>query len=121
MRTVRRLEGRPAAAAGLARPGLVAGPRPATAGRGCRRAPDARPGARSRATGDRKVARRYGAWDEFEEVPLHATYLIDRDGNVRWYRVSADPFRDLDFLKTELVRVNRLTELRGLGSDQSEK
>lgn len=55
------------------------------------------------------IARRYLAWDDFEEVPLHATFLIDRDGKVRWHRISADPFTDFAFLKEELARVNRLT------------
>ena len=57
----------------------------------------------------REIAHRYGAWDDFEDQPLHATYLIDRDGKVRWHRISADPFRDFAFLKEELARVNRLT------------
>jgi peroxiredoxin len=60
----------------------------------------------------RAVARRYGAWDEFEETPLHATFLIDRMGRVRWSRISANPFTDMDFLKGELARVNRLLDQR---------
>jgi peroxiredoxin/tetratricopeptide (TPR) repeat protein len=59
---------------------------------------------------DRGVARRYGAWDEFEERPVHATFLIDPDGKVRWHRISSNPFRDIAFLKTELARVGRLAE-----------
>jgi len=59
-----------------------------------------------------EAARRYGAWDDFEDQPLHATFLIDRDGKIRWHRISADPFRDFAFLKEELVRVNRLTGRR---------
>jgi peroxiredoxin len=60
----------------------------------------------------REAAHRYRAWDDFEDLPLHATYLIDRDGKVRWHRISADPFTDFAFLKEEIARVNRLTSVR---------
>jgi peroxiredoxin len=56
-----------------------------------------------------EIAHRYLAWDDFEDLPLHATFLIDRDGKVRWHHISADPFTDFTFLKEELARVNRLT------------
>jgi peroxiredoxin len=61
-----------------------------------------------------EAARRYAAWDEFEEFPLHALFLIDRQGNVRWHRISADPFTDVAFLKEELARINRLTATEGV-------
>ena len=54
------------------------------------------------------VFRAYRAFDDFENVPLHATFLIDAQGNVRFQRISAEPFLDVDFLKTEAARVNRL-------------
>ncbi len=52
--------------------------------------------------------KRFQAFDDFERAPLHAVYLIDARGEVRFQRVSADPFLDVDFLKGEAARVNRL-------------
>ena len=40
--------------------------------------------------------------------PLHATFLIDARGNVRFQRISSDPFLDVDFIKAEAARVNRM-------------
>jgi peroxiredoxin len=52
--------------------------------------------------------RRWGAFDDFEDQPLHGTFLIDAEGAVRFQRISADPFLDIEFLKTEAARVIRL-------------
>jgi peroxiredoxin len=49
-------------------------------------------------------ARRFQAWDDFEELELHATVLIDRLGRVRWARVGGEPFLDVAFLLAELDR-----------------
>ena len=50
------------------------------------------------------------AYDDFEGQPLHGTFLIDAAGNVRFQRVSSEPFLDVDFIKAEAARVNRLLE-----------
>jgi alkyl hydroperoxide reductase subunit AhpC len=50
----------------------------------------------------------YRAYDDFENQPLHGTFLIDIEGNVRFQRISADPFLDLEFIKSEAERVNRI-------------
>jgi peroxiredoxin/tetratricopeptide (TPR) repeat protein len=50
----------------------------------------------------------YQAFDDFENQPLHGTFLIDTEGNVRFQRNSADPFLDVEFIKTEAERVRRL-------------
>jgi peroxiredoxin len=50
----------------------------------------------------------YRAFDDFENAPVHGTFLIDAQGAVRFQRISADPFLDIDFLKNEAARVNRL-------------
>ncbi len=55
-----------------------------------------------------ELFKRFRAYDDFESVPLHATYLIDSEGSVRFQRISADPFLDVDFIKGEVERVNRL-------------
>jgi peroxiredoxin len=54
------------------------------------------------------VFKLYRAHDDFEGQPLHAIYLIDARGQVRYRRISAEPFLDVDFVKTELARVNRM-------------
>jgi peroxiredoxin len=52
--------------------------------------------------------KRYRAFDEFENQPLHGTFLIDARGDVRYQRISAEPFLDVDFIKTEAARINRI-------------
>ncbi|MFN9430075.1 MAG: redoxin domain-containing protein [Acidobacteriota bacterium] len=44
-------------------------------------------------------ARRFLAWDDFEDMELHATILIDKTGKLRWSRVGGEPFEDLKFLE----------------------
>ncbi len=55
-----------------------------------------------------ELFKRYRAFDDFENTPLHGTFLIDAQGNVRFQRISADPFLDVDFIRTEAERVARL-------------
>ena len=55
-----------------------------------------------------ELFKRYRAFDDFENQPLHGTFLIDAQGNVRFQRISADPFLDVEFIKTEAARVNRI-------------
>ncbi|WP_395090026.1 redoxin domain-containing protein [Armatimonas sp.] len=52
-------------------------------------------------------ARRFSSYDDFEEMELHSTILIDKSGRVRWKRTGGDPFTNIDFLLNELKRVNR--------------
>ena len=51
-------------------------------------------------------ARRFSSYDDFEEIELHSTILIDKKGCVRWKRTGGDPFTNIDFLVTELQRIN---------------
>ncbi len=39
---------------------------------------------------------------------MHGTFLIDKNGDVRFQRISAYPFLDVEFIKAETARVNRL-------------
>lgn len=57
---------------------------------------------------DLVLFRRYKAFDDFEGMPLHGTFLIDPEGNVRYQEVSYQPFFDVEFIIDELHRVNRL-------------
>jgi peroxiredoxin len=52
--------------------------------------------------------KQYRAYDDFENQPLHGTFLVDAQGNIRFQRISADPFLDVEFIKAEAGRVNRL-------------
>ena len=55
-----------------------------------------------------EVFKKYQAFDDFEGQPLHGVFLIDEQGNVRFQRISADPFLDVEFLKGEAARINRM-------------
>lgn len=52
-----------------------------------------------------KVFKRYQAFDDFEGIPLHATYLVDGSGKIRWHEVGAEPFMDVEFLHGECRRL----------------
>lgn len=47
----------------------------------------------------------YRAYDDFEKMPLHATFLIDGAGKVRWQDISYEPFTDVSFLLAESKRL----------------
>ncbi|MBX3739711.1 MAG: redoxin domain-containing protein [Akkermansiaceae bacterium] len=54
---------------------------------------------------DLKVFKDWGCHDDFEEKPLHGTFLIDGSGQMRWMEVSYDPFQDATFLLKEADRL----------------
>ncbi len=60
-----------------------------------------------------ELFKRYRAFDDFENQPLHGTFLIDAQGNVRFQRISADPFLDVDFIRSEAERVDRMVTRKG--------
>ncbi len=47
-------------------------------------------------------ARRFHSYDDFEEIELHSTILIDAKGRVYWARLGGDPFSDTAFLIKQL-------------------
>ena len=51
------------------------------------------------------VFKRYHAYDDFEKLPLHATFLVDGRGMIRWQDIGAEPFGDVKFLLTESKRL----------------
>ena len=51
------------------------------------------------------VFRAWRAFDDFEQKPLHGTFLIDGAGLVRWQDISHEPFMDPDFLLKESQRL----------------
>ena len=50
----------------------------------------------------------FKAWrchDDFENMPLHGTFLVDRDGRIRWQDISYEPFVEIDWLLEESRRL----------------
>ena len=56
---------------------------------------------------DRVKARLFAAFDDFEEMELHATILIDKKGRVHWGSIGGEPFTDMEFLQKQLKRMNQ--------------
>jgi peroxiredoxin len=52
-------------------------------------------------------ARRFHSYDDFEEMELHSTILIDKKGRVRWARNGGEPFGDMAFLTKQLEEMNK--------------
>ena len=67
---------------------------------------------------DHANAKRFHSYDEFEEMELHSTILIDGRGKVRWARTGGDPFMELDFLVGEIKRVNGVETTVAKGPDR---
>ena len=57
------------------------------------------------ADGTHEVFKKFRAFDDFENQPLHATLLIDGRGRVRWQDISYQPFMDHEFLLNESKRL----------------
>jgi len=55
---------------------------------------------------DHATARRFASYDDFEELELHSTIVIDAKGRVRWKRTGGDPFMDVEFLAKQLESAN---------------
>ena len=45
------------------------------------------------------------AYDDFEGIALHGTYLVDGQGRIRWIDISHLPFMDVEFLLEESRRL----------------
>lgn len=55
--------------------------------------------------GDLSIFREYRCYDDFENLALHGTFLIDDKGLVRWQDISYEPFTDAKFLLEESKRL----------------
>ncbi len=51
------------------------------------------------------VFKKYRAYDDFEKQPLHGTFLIDKNGYIRWQDISYEPFMQGKFLLKEARRL----------------
>ena len=49
--------------------------------------------------------REYRAYDDFENKPLHGTFLIDGSGRILWQDIAAEPFSNPGFLLDEAKRL----------------
>lgn len=67
-----------------------------------------------------EVFKKYRAFDDFEETPLHGTFLIDGEGLVRWQDVSYEPFMQADFLLKESKRLLAQPAPPTIESDKSD-
>ncbi|WP_197454579.1 redoxin domain-containing protein [Stieleria varia] len=59
-----------------------------------------------------EVFKSFRCWDDFEDQPLHGTFLIDAQNRVRWQDISYEPFTDVDFLLNESKRLLNLDPQR---------
>ncbi len=50
----------------------------------------------------------YRAYDDFEKMALHGTFLIDGSGHVRWQDINYEPFMHPEWLLEECVRLLEL-------------
>jgi peroxiredoxin len=57
---------------------------------------------------DHSNARRFHSYDDFEDIELHSTILVDKKGRVYWARFGGDPFSDMPFLVKQVERMNEL-------------
>ena len=57
---------------------------------------------------NKSVFKQYTAHDDFENQPLHGTFVLDGKGRILWSDISADPFMEIDFLIKESTRLLQL-------------
>jgi alkyl hydroperoxide reductase subunit AhpC len=51
------------------------------------------------------VFQQFRAYDDFEQQPLHGTFLIDAKGMVRWHDIGYEPFMETAFVLNEAKRL----------------
>ena len=68
---------------------------------------------------DHANARRFHSYDDFEDIELHSTILIDKRGRVYWARFGGDPFSDMAFLVKQVERMNELAGSTASGAGAS--
>ncbi len=56
----------------------------------------------------------YRAYDDYEAMALHGTFLIDGEGKVRWQDIGFKPFMHPEFLLEESVRLLGFEEAKAL-------
>jgi alkyl hydroperoxide reductase subunit AhpC len=51
------------------------------------------------------VFRSYRCFDDFEQQPLHGTFLVDAQGLIRWQDIGHEPFMNVEFVLQEAQRL----------------
>ncbi|HTL18754.1 MAG TPA: redoxin domain-containing protein, partial [Patescibacteria group bacterium] len=69
---------------------------------------------------DHLNARRFHSYDDFEDLELHSTSLIDKRGRVYWARYGGEPFSNLEFISKQLERMNDLVKNPSLLADKAD-
>ena len=59
-----------------------------------------------------EVFKAYRVHDDFEQLPLHGTFLLDEKRRVRWHDISYEPFMDPQFVLDEWARLSGREPLR---------
>ena len=54
---------------------------------------------------ENRAFKAYRVFDEFENQPLHGTFLIDSEGKILWQDISYEPFMEPEFLLKESLRL----------------
>lgn len=52
-----------------------------------------------------EIFKKFRAYDDFEQQPLHGTFLVDGQGNIRWQDIGYEPFMEHQFLLDEAKRL----------------
>ncbi|MCH2365518.1 MAG: peroxiredoxin family protein, partial [Planctomycetes bacterium] len=52
------------------------------------------------------VFKAYRAYDDFEDLALHGTYLVDEKGSILWHDISYEPFMEPEFVISEWLRLS---------------
>jgi peroxiredoxin len=60
-----------------------------------------------------KAFKAFRAHDDFEQQPLHGTFLVDGEGHIRWQDISYQPFMETKFLLGEGKRLLNLPKSNG--------
>jgi len=58
--------------------------------------------------------KRWRCYDDFEDMTLHGTFLVDADGRVRWQDISYEPFTEIEWLLGESRRLLALPAPAGV-------
>ncbi len=56
------------------------------------------------------VFKKYRSFDDFEELPLHGTYVIDKNKKIRFLDRGALPFTEFENLKEEIKRLDQISK-----------
>jgi peroxiredoxin len=73
---------------------------------------------------NQEIFRKFRSYDDFENQPLHGTFLVDGMGKIRWQDISYEPFMDHQFLLDEAERLlggdTVVSEQAGKGSTEKQ-